>query len=260
MIGIFKSFGIRDIIDILIITYISYRLFLLFKGSKALYMFFGILLLLVASSISNLFYLKTTSWLLDGFTSYLFLILIIVFQPELRKALALLGEPRLKGGSKTAGLEVYLEEIIRAVTVLANRQIGALIVIERNTDLSEFIQAGTKLDAAISRDILISLFIPYSPLHDGAVIISNNRIAIAGSILPLTKKENLDRRFGTRHRAAIGITEETDAICIVVSEERGTISIAYSGKITTDLDIHILRDTLLALISNKSNKKENYEN
>lgn len=260
MTGLFKSFGIIDLIDIIIITYISYRLFLLFKGSKSLYMFFGILLLLIASFISNLFHLKTTSWLLDGFTSYLFLILIIVFQPEVRKALALLGEPRIKSGSKIAGLELYLEEIIRAVTVLANRQIGALIVIERYTDLSEFIQAGTKLDAVISRDILISLFIPYSPLHDGAVIISNNKIAIAGSILPLTKKENLDKRFGTRHRAAIGITEETDAICIVVSEERGTISIAYSGKITTDLDIDMLRDTLVALISNKSNREVSHEN
>jgi uncharacterized protein (TIGR00159 family) len=190
----------------------------------------------------------------------LFLILIIVFQPELRKALALLGEPRLKGGSKIAGLEAYLDEIIRAVIVLANRQIGALIVIERNTDLTEFIQAGTKLDSLISRDILISLFIPYSPLHDGAVIISNNKITYAGTILPLTKKENLDKRFGTRHRAAIGITEETDAICIVVSEERGSISIAYSGRITTDLDIDTLKDTLGGLISSKSNKEGIHEN
>jgi uncharacterized protein (TIGR00159 family) len=260
MIELFKSFGVIDLIDVLIITYITYRLFLLFKGSKALYMFIGILLLLIASSISNLFHLKTTSWLLGGFTSYLFLILIIVFQPELRKALALLGEPRLKGGSKTAGLEVYLEEIIRAVTVLANRQIGALIVIEKNTNLSDFVQAGTILDAVISRDLLISLFIPYSPLHDGAVIISNNKIVFAGAILPLTKKENLDKRFGTRHRAAIGITEETDAICIVVSEERGTISITNGGKITSDLDIDSLRDTLLALILNKTNKLNNNEN
>ena len=190
----------------------------------------------------------------------MFLILIIVFQPELRKALALLGEPRLKSGSKIVGLEVYLEEIIRAVTVLANRQIGALIVIEKNTNLSDFVQAGTILDAVISRDLLISLFIPYSPLHDGAVIISNNKIVFAGAILPLTKKENLDKRFGTRHRAAIGITEETDAICIVVSEERGTISITNGGKITSDLDIDLLRDTLLALILNKTNKLNNNEN
>lgn len=258
--GIFRSFGIIDLIDIIIITYISYRLFLLFKGSKALYMFFGVLFLLLAAFVSNMFHLKTTSWLLNGFTSYLFLILIIVFQPELRKALALLGEPRLKSGSKIVGLEVYLEEIIRAVTVLANRQIGALIVIERNTDLSDFVQAGTKLDAVISRDLLISLFIPYSPLHDGAIIISNNRITFAGAILPLTKKENLDKRFGTRHRAAIGITEETDAICIVVSEERGTISITNGGKITSDLDIDVLRDTLMALILNKTNKLNNNEN
>jgi uncharacterized protein (TIGR00159 family) len=257
---IFKSFGVVDLVDIIIITFITYRLFLLFKGTKALYMFFGILFLLLASFISNMFHLKTTSWLLNGFTSYLFLILIIVFQPELRKALALLGEPRLKSGSKIVGLEVYLEEIIRAVTVLANRQIGALIVIEKNTNLSDFVQAGTILDAVISRDLLISLFIPYSPLHDGAVIISNNKIVFAGAILPLTKKENLDKRFGTRHRAAIGITEETDAICIVVSEERGTISITNGGKITSDLDIDLLRDTLLALILNKTNKLNNNEN
>jgi uncharacterized protein (TIGR00159 family) len=254
MIGLFKSFGIIDLIDVVIITYISYRLFLLFKGTKALYMFFGVLLLLVASFIANLFHLKVTGWLLGGFTSYLFLILIILFQPELRKALAILGEPRIKGGSKNASLAGYLDEIIRAVIVLANRQIGALIVIEGSTDLSDYIQAGTKLDSLITRDLLISIFIPYSPLHDGAVIISNNKIAAAGAILPLTKKENLDKRFGTRHRAAIGITEETDAICIVVSEERGSISIAYSGKITTDLDIDMLKETLLNLIINKSKR------
>ncbi|MDY6821756.1 MAG: diadenylate cyclase CdaA, partial [Deferribacterota bacterium] len=203
---------------------------------------------------SNMLKLTTTSWLLDSFTSYLFLILIIVFQPEFRRVLAALGEPRIRGNNKSTEMASYLDEIIKAVIVLANRQIGALIVIERNNKLDEYIQAGTKLDAVVSRDILISIFIPYSPLHDGAVIVSNNKILYAASILPLTKIENLDRRFGTRHRAAIGITEETDAVCIVVSEERGSISISRGGKITTDLDIDTIRDTLNLLIIEEADK------
>jgi uncharacterized protein (TIGR00159 family) len=253
MIEVIKNFSLTDLLDIIIITIISYRLFLLFKGTKTLYMFFGVIVLLLASFIANTFELRTTSWLLNGFSSYLFIILIIIFQPELRKALTILGEPKIKTAvsNKNLELENYLEEIIKAVTVLANRQIGALIVIERDTVLLDFVQAGIKIDSIISRDILLSIFIPYSPLHDGAVIITDSKIAYAGTILPLTKKENIDKRFGTRHRAAIGITEETDAVCIVVSEERGTISVSVGGKISTELDVEMLRQTLLSLISKR---------
>jgi len=169
--------------------------------------------------------------------------------------LALLGEPRIKSGSKIAGLELYLEEIIRAVTVLANRQIGALIVIERNTDLSEFIQAGTKLDAAISRDILISLFIPYSPLHDGAVIIKGNRVVAAGCFLPIKLGADLSKAYGTRHRAALGITEETDAVAIIVSEETGSISLAVNGRLESNLDMEKLRQKLTNLFTKDRERK-----
>jgi len=246
MLRIISAISLIDVIDILIITTISYRLFLLFKGTKAVYMFFGIILLLFASYFVHSFDLKTTDWLLDNFTASIFLILIIVFQPEIRKALAVIGGPRIMGKnfSKVVETEDYLEEIIKAVAVLANRQIGALIVIENKTELNDHVQAGIQIDSIVSRDVLLSIFIPYSPLHDGAVIISAGKIAYAGTILPLTKKEELDKIFGTRHRAAVGITEETDAICIVVSEERGTISVASNGELNSGLDTEKLRQIL----------------
>jgi len=243
MVDIFSVVSLIDVLDIAIISYIIYRLLLLIKGTRAFNMLFGIIFLIFMSFVAKYLGLKTTSWVLSNFSGYLFLTIVILFQPEIRRALAFIGETKMFG-YQGENIAQTIDEIVKAATILANRQIGALIVLQRDTELSHYIQAGTMLDSVVGKDILISLFIPYSPLHDGAVIISEGKIKYAGSILPLTKHEDIDKKFGTRHRAALGITEETDAVSIVVSEERGTISVAYKGNITSELDADMLRETL----------------
>ncbi|BAI80501.1 conserved hypothetical protein [Deferribacter desulfuricans SSM1] len=247
MLEIIKDFSLIDLIDITIISFVIYRLLLLIKGTRAFNMFFGIVFLLLFSFISKFLGLKATSWMLSNFSGYLFLTIIILFQPEIRRALAALGETGIFGNFAQRRVAV-VDEIVKACTILANRQIGALIVIERNTDLSHYVQSMQKVDSLVTKEILLSIFIPYSPLHDGAVIIKEDRIVYAGAILPLTKRVDLDKAFGTRHRAAIGITEETDAVSIVVSEERGTIAVSANGRISTELDAEMLKNTLVSLL------------
>jgi uncharacterized protein (TIGR00159 family) len=242
-----------DIIDISIISYIIYRVLLLIKGTSAYNMLFGILFLVFLSFLSNFIGLKTTSWVLNNFSGYLFLAIIILFAPEIRRALAFIGETKVfTPNQQKSDIKDVIEEIIKASTLLANKQIGALIVLERNSDITQFAQGSQKIDSLVTKDLLISIFIPYSPLHDGAVIIRDGKIAFAGAVLPLTKKNDIDEKFGTRHRAAIGITEETDAVCVVVSEENGTIAVTVKGHITTELDSEMLRETLNSLMT--SNK------
>ena len=248
-----------DFIDIALISFIIYKVLMIIKGTRAFNMIFGIVLLVIVSSVSNFVGLKTTSWVMNNLSGYLFLTIIILFQPEIRRALAFFGETKVFG-TTTLNYKQITEEIVKAVTVLANRQIGALIVLENETKLEQYVQSGTFLDSAVSKDLLISLFIPYSPLHDGAVVISEGKIKYAGSILPLTKRTDLDKKFGTRHRAAIGVTEETDAVCIVVSEERGTISVAYKGKISSELDLVTLKDTLSDVLNQEKDKKKGSKN
>lgn len=235
-----------DVIDVAIISYIVYRLLLLIKGTRALYMLVSIMLLLILSGVSKYLGLKTTGWVLNTFSGYLFLTLVVLFQPEIRRALATIGESKLFGESTRISSQ-DIDEIIKAAVTLANRRIGALIVLQRNTDITHYVQIGGKIDGQVNRDLLISIFIPYSPMHDGAVLVADGRIKYAGCILPLTKREDINRSFGTRHRAALGITEETDAICVVVSEEKGTVSVAAGGKLTTELDAEMLRQTLAHL-------------
>ncbi len=190
--------------------------------------------------------LLTLHWLLGTFLSSIFLVVIIVFQDDIRRALIQMGQtPFVKASAEYSQI---IEEIVKAVTVLSEKKIGALIVIERNTGLGEFIESGTPLDAKVTRDLLISIFQKNSPLHDGAVIIREGRVAVAGAILPLSTNPKISRRLGTRHRAAIGITEVSDAVAIVVSEETGSISVALGGKITRDIQPSNLRQLLLNLL------------
>lgn len=244
MLEILRSISIFDILDIGIITVVVYNVLLLMKGTRALPMLVGIMLLVFISIAAKYLGLKATSWLLNNFTGYLFIIIVVLFQQEIRRALAFIGETKVFGSSAKAK-SVILDEIVKAATILANRQIGALIVLQRDTDLVHFLDdTGSKLDCEISREILISIFIPYSPLHDGAVIISNGRISTAGSILPLTRKTDLGKNYGTRHRAAVGVTEETDALAIAVSEEKGSITVAQNGQLSEELDADQLREVL----------------
>lgn len=249
MLDFVKNVSIIDVIDILIISFIVYRGLLLIKGTRAFNMLFGILLIVFMSFVSNFFGLKTTTWVLSNFSGYLFLTIVILFAPEIRRALAFIGDTKMFGSSLEEDVYNVIDEIVKATTVLANRQIGALVVIQRETDLHHFTQGSQKVESLVTKDLLMSIFIPYSPLHDGAVIIDKGKIACAGAVLPLTRRNDIDKSFGTRHRAALGITEETDAVCVVVSEERGTIAVSVNGHITTELDSEMLRSTLNSLFS-----------
>ncbi len=241
-----KFVTLIDILDITIIAVVAYRVLLLIKGTRAIQMILGVLLLIVISFASKYMGLKTTSWVLSNFTGYLFITLVVLFQPEIRRALAVFGETKMLGsGGKSTGK--VLDEIVKAASILANRQIGALIVIEGNTDLEHYLETGETLRSLVTKDILISIFIPYSPLHDGAVIIKDGEILKAGCILPLSKKVDIGKNYGTRHRAAIGITEETDAVSVTVSEEKGSITVAHKGVLSEELDAEMLRVRLKEL-------------
>jgi len=256
MITAFYSFlqdvSIKDLIDIAFISFLVYRLLLLLKGTKAAYMMISITLIILILGLSELIGLRVTSWVLNNLSGYMLVILVVIFHPEIRRALAFIGESNFFESKIPLNSKV-LDIIVRTTNILANRRLGALMVIERNTKLGPYFSAGQKIDSIICKDLLISLFIPYSPLHDGAVIIVGGRITHAGCVLPLTNKEDLPSYYGTRHRAAIGITEETDAVVIIVSEERGSIGVAYNGEITSNLDANSLTEKLEEIFNiNKS--------
>ncbi len=246
---------ILDILDIALMTLILYRLLLLVKGTKAAQMLIGLGILLLASMVSRYLELFTIDWLIHSFLAYIVIAIIVLFQPEIRRALAQMGEAQFLSFTTAEELK-SLEEIVRAAVALANRKIGALIVIERyNTSLKDFVEVGTPLDAKVSKELLLSLFHPTSPIHDGAVIIKGNRIAAAGCFLPITLSSDLSKSLGTRHRAGIGLVEETDAVAIIISEETGMISMASEGRLDTRLDMGTLRDKLSDKFASKKGKK-----
>jgi diadenylate cyclase len=241
----------QDLLDVIIVSVVAYRLLLIIKGTRAVQVLLGLGFLLLASIISRYIGLYTLDWLLQSFWTYIVIALIILFRPEIRKALAQMGEASfLPAFARAEELKSH-EEIVRAAVSLASRRIGALIVIERDVTLQDFIEVGVPLDARVSREILLSVFHPTSPIHDGAVIIRGNRILAAGCFLPITLSTDLDKGYGTRHRAAIGITEESDAVSIVVSEETGKISLVMTDYIESPLDMGALRDRLTELFAER---------
>lgn len=250
--GLARVFRWRDAVDILLVSVILYRVFLLLRGTRAVQMLLGLLLLAGVSLAAHRFELFTLSWILENFWSAWVLVLIILFQPELRRALTQLGHSRLFRGVLGAGLEEWshvVEDVVKAAESLAAKRIGALMVIERTAGLRHYAELGVALDAVISADLLNSLFLPYSPLHDGAVFIQGNRVVAAGCFLPLSRNVDLGRKLGTRHRAALGITEETDAVAVVVSEETGRISLALAGRLEVPPDREALRRRLSEILS-----------
>lgn len=236
---------IWDSLDILVVTVAVYWLLLRIRGTRAAQMTLGLLILVFVWRLADLFELATVSFLLDKFLSSGLLILIVIFQHDIRRALSRVGRGLFSPSRREDAHSI--EEIVRACQVLAQRRIGALIVMERDIELDEFTQAGTKIDSELTRDLLVSIFLPYSPIHDGAVVIRRNRIASAGCILPLAIRTDIPSSLGTRHRAAFGITEETDAVVVVVSEETGKVSLVVGGEIHPDLDAPRLRQLLLHL-------------
>ena len=241
-----------DTIDILIVAYLFYRLLLLVKGTRAAQMIMGLIVLIILSFIAQWVNLHALNWILSSLKTVWVVTFIILFQPELRKGLTLLGKNRFLGFFLKLEESSMVSEIVKAVQMLVDKGLGAIIVIERNVGLKNFIETGTQIDSRISADLIVTIFTPPSPLHDGAVIIEKNRIIAAGCILPLSQNPRIQKSLGTRHRAGLGLSEESDAIVIMVSEETRTISIAADGKLKRNLDINALRNELIARIGIKS--------
>jgi diadenylate cyclase len=240
--------GPLDVIDILIASYIIYRILLLFQGTRAAQMLFGLLLLLLTGIVAQWFHLNALQTMISGLEAVWVIGFIIVFQPELRRALAELGKTRLFRFLVEEEEEAeFVEEIEDTAIKLSTSKLGGLIAIEREVSLKGFLEGGTRIEAKVSSELLTTIFSPYTPLHDGAVIIRKNLIVAAGCILPLTQNPLLDRNLGTRHRAAVGLTEETDAVVVVVSEESRSISLAVGGNLERDLEPARLRDRLYKL-------------
>ncbi|MFH1714732.1 MAG: diadenylate cyclase CdaA [Elusimicrobiota bacterium] len=240
---IIKQFGAICVqaLDVLIVTYIFYRAYLLIKHSRALLMLRGIIVLFVFTVISQVFNFTIVEWLLRSLWAVALIAAVIIFQPEIRSALAAVGRGRF---SAIRICSESMERIIAAVTAFSLRRTGAIIVLEREIGLKGYIDQGVIMEAEVSTELLESIFMMYAPLHDGAVIIKHDKIASAASFLPLTKREDLPKTVGTRHRAALGITEVSDAIVIVVSEETGQVSIVENGDITWNVGLKELKREL----------------
>ncbi|RLB47174.1 MAG: TIGR00159 family protein [Deltaproteobacteria bacterium] len=238
-----------DLADIGLVAFVIYRVLVLMRGTRAMQMGIGLAFVFLVYELARRFGLVTVWAILDAVVTYLVLIVVVIFQADIRRALMRVGRGPLWRTSTSARETHIFEEVIKASTQLAQKRVGALIVFERGASLDEFVEPGTELDAAVTKELLYSIFIPSfeNPMHDGAVIIRDGRVAQAGAFLPLTVSPAIDRNVGTRHRAAIGITEETDAVVVVVSEERGAISLCVHGNIIRDLDAPSLRDALLGL-------------
>lgn len=236
-----------DLIDILLVTFIVFRVLLLIRGTRAVQMLTGFGIILIAYYLSERFKLHTLHTILVEFFNNLILILIIVFQDEIRKALTQVGRNPFFTSTNTIEEVAIIEELCQASHQLAAQRVGALIVLERETGLKNYIEAGTPLDSKVSCDLIVSIFHPSSPIHDGAIIIRNSRITSAGCLLPISRDPAINKELGTRHRAALGLTHETDAVVIVVSEERGETSLVHHGTMTRELDLNTLRHELLEL-------------
>jgi diadenylate cyclase len=250
---------LRVLIDVLIVAFLFYRLLILVRGTRAIQMFLGLVALVILSVIAEWLRLSALNWLLASLRTVWVIAFIIIFQPELRKALTQIGQSRLFNRFVTVEEFGYLSEIQNGVERASRKGLGALIVIERNVGLKNYIETGTPIEATVSAELLETIFTPPSPLHDGAVVLSGNQILAAGCILPLSENPALERRLGTRHRAAVGLTEETDAIVIVVSEETRQISIAENAQLTRNLQIGELKSRLSALLKIKPTKGEGRE-
>jgi len=242
-----------DLIDILIVALVIYQALMLIRGTRAVQLVIGLAVLFGAYIVSRWLGLYTLQWLLSYIGLVVPIALLILFQPELRRMLEQLG----RGGVSLVGFAPHgldreaairlVNDVARAARILGSRKIGALMVLERQVGLADFIETGIRVDAVVTVQLLITIFFPNTPLHDGAAIIRGNRVAAAGCLLPLSERPGLSRALGTRHRAGIGITEATDAVAVVVSEETGTISLAQEGRLSRGLTEEELKFTLLGL-------------
>jgi len=249
--GIFSPRWYLDAIDIVIVAFLFYKLFMLVKGTRASQMFAGLVVLVAASLVAQWFQLNALNWIINSLKTVWVIAFVIIFQPELRKGLALIGQNRLFGPLIRVQEFGVLGEILKAVEEMSEEKKGGLIAIERDVGLRNYEETGTPLNAKVTSELLLTLFTPLSPLHDGAVIIRGDEAVAAGCLLPLSENSRLPADLGTRHRAAIGLSEETDSVVIVVSGETGAISIASRGVLKRRLDKGSLRSELSRLLVRK---------
>lgn len=240
----FLKFTIIDLIDVTVVAAILYKFLSLMKGTRAAQMITGLTLLFVLAFFAYWFQLQGVMWLFTNLATVGFVVLVILFQPEIRGVLAQIGHSRIVRFFYRTEESVSVDEITRAVLKLSVLKHGALIVLERTVGLKDFIQSGKELNTSVSEEMITTIFTPYTPLHDGAIIIRGDTIIAAACMLPLSQNPAYLKMFGMRHKAAVGITEESDAVCVVVSEESGEISIAFEGTLRRDIERTQLKDVL----------------
>jgi diadenylate cyclase len=242
--------GWWDLVDIAIVSFLIYEFLKLIRGTRAVQMGVGTLLIVAMFYISRLAPLQTVNWLIRNMLVYLAFAAIVIFQSDIRRALAHFGQaPFFRYFNRQEAADETIEEIVVAATMLSSQKVGAIIAVEREIGLRNYIESGIPLDATLTYDLLVTIFHPGSALHDGAVIIQENRVAAAACFLPLTVNPKISRELGTRHRAAIGLTEEGDAVAVIVSEETGHISVATDGRIDRHMSPDDLRARLRSLIT-----------
>lgn len=235
----------QDILDILVVAFIIYQIFILIKGTRAVQILIGLAVIFVAFLIARKIELLTVHWILNSFLSSVILVIIILFKTEIRRVLAQVGRsPFVRTPAETLQT---IEEVIKAAIYLSSRKTGALLVLERQTGLNDYVRTGTIIEARVSWELLVTIFHPQSPIHDGAVIIQNSKVTAAGCYFPLSRGSKVSKSFGSRHRAALGLSEEADSAVVVVSEETGRISVAINGRFTRGLDSTTLKRVLQTL-------------
>jgi len=250
MLELIRQIRWQDFVDIGIITFLVYRSLQIVRGSRAMQMIIGLAVILVAYVSSRALGLFTLNWILDNFLGSIILVIIVIFQSDIRRALTQVGTAPLFGAAErmVQPQENVIEEVVEASTALARRHVGALIVFQREVGLNEYMEIGTRLDARVSRELIESVFSPHSPIHDGALVIHQGRVTAVRCLLPLSTNPNLRTTWGTRHRAALGVTEETDAVAMVISEQEGTVALVVGGNVTENVDGAGLRTALQNLV------------
>ncbi|MDO5018232.1 MAG: diadenylate cyclase CdaA [Lagierella massiliensis] len=255
---------IRDVIDILIVALAIYKIFILIKQTRAEQLMRGVLAIFTFAIISRVLNLYTVSWILEKAMTAGFILFIVVFQPELRRMLEYIGTRNIFRKSfidlQEETLHQVVNEVVLAMSSLSRQNIGALLVFENKTGLNEVIETGTRLNSDISSELLINIFIPNTPLHDGAVIIRKDKIVAASCFLPMSDSQAISKELGTRHRAALGISERSDSLSIIVSEETGTISVAENGELKRYVDEETLREILIKFYDKDSLEKKGDKN
>lgn len=253
----YYGIGIWDVVDILVVAFFFYRIYALIKNTRATALLKGLLFLGFLSLVSGSLQLHVVNWILEKLMTVLIVALPVVFQPELRRALEQIGRGKLYISSqvmKETDWASVIDDVVDATEIMSEKRIGALIVFECTVGLDDYIDSGIRVDGIVSKELLGNIFIVNTPLHDGAVIIRENRVMAAGCLLPLTRDRSLSSEMGTRHRAAIGLSEQADCVVVVVSEETGIISYAYGGHIYRHMDSESLRNRLRTFLLQKKNR------